>query len=240
MEQKEKDNRRFFTPSGAGIAFICFFLPWFKACGSYLSGIDLASKGMGEFWIALIAAIAIIILFFYFESINKLSKAKVFTALASIISILIILVRAIDTTSSKNSFGMVELQAGLVGTIIGFIISLIGVAFLIDYSPDEIKLKISDRNIKTIFCPKCGKKYDSGIPGEYCEECGTSLTAESEYEPEPDDSIPRINLFINKERNIKCPDCNRPLHLDDNDIKSKYFKCPNCKSETYFKPILNN
>ena len=31
--------------SGAGIAFICFFLPWVKACGATLSGLDIVTKG---------------------------------------------------------------------------------------------------------------------------------------------------------------------------------------------------
>jgi Zn finger protein HypA/HybF involved in hydrogenase expression len=93
------------------------------------------------------------------------------------------------------------------------------------------------------LCPKCKAPLSNTQRKEKkCPKCDNQATVLSIHQLQDDliidDSIPRVDLVINKERNIPCPNCNRPLHLDDNDIKSKYFKCPSCKSETYFKPIF--
>lgn len=67
------------SASGAGIAFICFFLPWVKACGMSLFGLDLVTKGPtkevgapGTIFLILIPVCAVIIVY----TIFKLAKGQ--------------------------------------------------------------------------------------------------------------------------------------------------------------------
>lgn len=62
---------------GAGIAFICFFLPWVKACGASLSGLDIVTKGPtkevglpGLLFLILIPLCAVFILWMIFKLVK--------------------------------------------------------------------------------------------------------------------------------------------------------------------------
>ena len=63
--------------SGAGLAIICFFLPWIKACGGSLSGFDIATKGpdlgaSGSVFLFLIPICSIIIIWQVINSAKEM------------------------------------------------------------------------------------------------------------------------------------------------------------------------
>src|SRR3990170_624294 len=62
------------SASGAGIAFISFFLPWVKACGMSFSGLDIVTKGPtkevgapGTIFLILVPVCAVIIVYTIFK-----------------------------------------------------------------------------------------------------------------------------------------------------------------------------
>lgn len=138
MEQKQKDSTRLITPGGAGLAVVCFFLPWVRACGQDLSGAQIASNGSHELWLILVAAIVIIGGFFIFDRQNNFKKMKPIVLVCAILSLLIMLLKLIQI--KKEGGNIIEIQYGSVGTVIGFIASLFGLKFLKD-SISDIKDK---------------------------------------------------------------------------------------------------
>lgn len=60
--------------SGASIGLICFFLPWVKACGMSISGLDIVTKGPtkeigapGTLFIILVPVCAVLIIYMIFK-----------------------------------------------------------------------------------------------------------------------------------------------------------------------------
>jgi hypothetical protein len=133
MEQKEKDGKRFITPGGAGLAAICFFLPWLRACGQEFSGAQVASQGGSDLWLILIAALVVVVVFFMFDGQNKLSKVKPIAIIAAVLALGDMLLRF--QKLKEIGAGVDDLRIGAWGTIIGFVASVIGVQFLEDEVP---------------------------------------------------------------------------------------------------------
>lgn len=128
MKQKGKDNKRFITPSGAGLAAICFFLPWIRACGRDMSGVQIANNGESALWLVLLAAIAIVVVFFVYDSRNNLRKLKPIAICGAGLSLLILIIKYAQI---KNRSGdMVEVEFGAVGTLLGLVAALFGIQFL--------------------------------------------------------------------------------------------------------------
>jgi hypothetical protein len=165
MEQKPKDSRRYITPSGAGLAAICFFLPWFRACGQDVSGSQIASNGESLLWLVLIAAIAIVGGFFMYDEQNNLKKLKPIVIGGAILSLLILLIKYAQLRNQGNGMfeGVFELRYGSFGSLIGFIATLFGLQFLEDSIPISTN----------IFCTECGVKSLTG--SAYCSECGAKI-----------------------------------------------------------------
>lgn len=88
--------------SCAGIAFICFFLPWVKACGATLSGLDIVTKGPtkevglpGLLFLVLIPVCAAFILWMIFKLVKgQLDKktADDRILIASIVSLVTLII----------------------------------------------------------------------------------------------------------------------------------------------------
>lgn len=161
MEQKQKDSKRFITPSGAGFAVICFFLPWFRACGQDISGSQIASRGESLLWLVLIAAIAIVVGFIFYDGQNKLTKLKPIVIGGAILSLLILPIKFLQI--KDQAFGLFEIRYGAFAMLIGFITSLVGLKYL-----EDPVLVSADK-----FCTECGAKNskDSG----FCSECGAKI-----------------------------------------------------------------
>lgn len=161
MAQKEKDNKRFITPSGAGLAAICFFLPWIRACGQDISGVQIANNGESALWLVFLAAVAVVVAFFIYDGQNNLKKLKPLAIGSVALSFLILLIKYAQIR--KQGGGMFEIQYGSIGTFLGFVASLIGLQYLEDtIAPPANK-----------FCTQCGEANNSG--SSFCNQCGTKI-----------------------------------------------------------------
>lgn len=135
---EQKDSKIFLSPSGAIISIICFFLPWVRfSCMGEVKNSSGADMG-GYFWLVFVAALAILLIFFIFYNRQELVKAKPLIILSSLIALGVILFQYIKFAAGENTeFGRVKpediglsIQFGGIGTLIGFILSLIGSFFL--------------------------------------------------------------------------------------------------------------
>ena len=135
-----KQNSRFITPAGGIVALLCFFLPWvkFDCSGTTLtlSGFEIATKGQVNLTtLALIAALAIIGISLYMLKEQTPWKSKLPVLISSGIGLGCLLFGFLRlSTGVDTGFGKISLKAleasfqfGVFGTIIGFILSLIGV-----------------------------------------------------------------------------------------------------------------
>jgi hypothetical protein len=127
----------FLTPAGAGIAIICFFLPWVKvSCGTITVEASGARIG-GIFWLVFAAAILILISFFYFRKRKDRAIGKMIALYGSALSMLVILYKFISTFSGGSAdinfsdFGSV-IRPGAFGEFLGFIMALVGSIYMID------------------------------------------------------------------------------------------------------------
>jgi hypothetical protein len=163
LEGNLDENRGIWlTPAGAGIALICFFLPWVEfSCGSVKVTISGAEIG-GVMWVVFVAALLSLLAFYYFKNYDELDRAKPVVILSALVAIAIIVYRYFNYKSGINccqggaeqlanipvfkeflgekadipEFGF-SFQFGAYGTIIGFLISLAGSHFLDRQEIDE-------------------------------------------------------------------------------------------------------
>jgi hypothetical protein len=118
------DKKRL-IPIGGLLVVLCFFLPWVRACGVNVTGLQLASDneiGDSTYWLVLICGIAIAGSFYFARNISK------FIAILGSIAGLALLIWKIIVPLSKGESQEVgiSLQIGGIGTILGFLLSLIG------------------------------------------------------------------------------------------------------------------
>ncbi|MDY6833849.1 MAG: hypothetical protein SVY53_03495 [Chloroflexota bacterium] len=124
----------FVSPSGALIVLICFFLPWAKAScttgtGTQVDVITLSGPDIGGIlWLTFAAAIVILLTFFFFLGQGKLDQSKLVIALCALVGLASILIKYLDT--EKPPGVTVTIMIGAIGTIIGLVLSLLGVLFL--------------------------------------------------------------------------------------------------------------
>ncbi len=185
MSEKKDNAANFITPGGAGLAAICFFLPWIRGCDKTMSGADMG----GAFWLVFLAAIAILAAFFIFRSNNEEEKTKPVAIICSLLGIGVLLWKYVEV---KNQFrelsAFIQIEIGAYGTVIGLAAALFGAAFLEESGPSNIPMSSqADQStgqsytdppqiVSKSVCPNCNKVYDGDIEGQYCEECGTMLT----------------------------------------------------------------
>lgn len=142
-----EDKRAFISPTGAAIAVICFFLPWVQvSCTSFggreirsVSGADIG----GILWLVFIAALAIVLAVFFYRSQNQIEKARPVVLICSIIAFAVMLIEYVrfsgQTGGQETPFGRIRpedlgftfsLQIGGIGTVIGFLLAMMGSAYL--------------------------------------------------------------------------------------------------------------
>lgn len=138
MPEYKENKRIFLTPAGAMVVLICFFLPWVKvSCGRIVRTFSGPAIG-GIFWLVLIAALVIIVAFFYFRSKKQIQKSKYIVIFSSIVALVAIFIKYISLVCGQKNVlikaGTKAIQftilVGAMGTIIGFIVVVIGSFFL--------------------------------------------------------------------------------------------------------------
>jgi len=134
MSENKEDKKVFLTPAGAIIVLICFFLPWVKvSCAGkviYVSGAEIG----GIFWLVFVTALAIILAFFYFRSQKQLEKSRPVAIFSSMAALLAIFIKYLSSTCGQKSIFVragskaidCTIQLGAIGTVIGFIMAMIG------------------------------------------------------------------------------------------------------------------
>lgn len=135
------NSASFISPSGAALVVICFFLPWLEwsACGisKTATGAEL-SQFDGSFLLYPLAGIISIAAYFICKSQKKIWKARPFIIISSVLGLLLLFYKVSSIPSSPDIFGQritaadlgFKPQIGAIGTIIGFILAIIGCAFM--------------------------------------------------------------------------------------------------------------
>jgi putative oxidoreductase len=117
--------KRILLPAGGLMVIICFFLPWVRACDVDMSGLQLATeKDMGEpiLWLIPIAGTFALVAYFLIKN-----KAALIGIISSIAGLLILLWKILVPVSKGELQELgASIQIGGIGTILGFILSLIG------------------------------------------------------------------------------------------------------------------
>ncbi|MDR3580066.1 MAG: zinc ribbon domain-containing protein [Oryzomonas sp.] len=169
------------SPSGAGLALLCFFLPWMEvSCVGQTKTISGADIG-GEFWIVFIAALVALGAYLYFKNLNMLKTAQPIITLASLVGIGFLMYKLLKVNSGVDTgFGKLTLadfgfkpQIGIYGTVLGFLMSLLGSIELSNgiSSKMVVSNKDIDNNTQHKFCTKCGQSV--AIEYKACHNCGT-------------------------------------------------------------------
>ena len=122
----------FLSPAGAGIAAVCFFLPWIKgSCGP----ITVEANGVrigGIFWLVFAAALLTIALFAYFWKRRQFKSFRLAAISCASVSFGIIVYKFIETFSG-NAFNIdfaeigSMLRVGAFGTLFGLALTVVGV-----------------------------------------------------------------------------------------------------------------
>jgi hypothetical protein len=138
-----EDKKGFLTPAGAAFALICFFLPWVefsydgRSIASF-SGADIARYYDEIFWLILVTVLVILVSFFYFRGQKQLTQARPIIILSSLMGLGVLIFKLINFYKGEQIAGLtislanigVSIQFGGVGTILGFVLALVGSAFL--------------------------------------------------------------------------------------------------------------
>jgi hypothetical protein len=138
----KKDLRKlsvFLTPAGAGIAIICFFLPWVKvSCGAVTVQASGARIG-GTLWISFVLAILVLasFLLFFFWRRKEMFRHRCIALVASVAAFLIIIYRFLSAfAGGGNDIKLGEiasvLKIGAYGSAGGLIMAALGALFMPD------------------------------------------------------------------------------------------------------------
>ncbi len=115
----------FITPAGAGIAIICFFLPWLRvSCLRDLefTGLEIAQL-KGAYWWVLIGEVAVVALW-TLGKLRLLRRPALYVAAAAMMPLAILFAPVIKGERTRGLD--LELQIGAYGTIVGLTAALLG------------------------------------------------------------------------------------------------------------------
>jgi hypothetical protein len=122
------NKQSFLTPAGAGIVLICFFLPWVNySCAGEVKNYSGADIG-GVTWIVFAAAVIILVAHFLLSSAKNSGLSMPVTLIAAFTGLGVMLFKYMKyADAEKGPAGMIQsIQYGLVLTIIGFALVIIG------------------------------------------------------------------------------------------------------------------
>jgi predicted permease len=135
MDANNTDSRLlFFTPAGAAIAFLSFFLPWIQiSClgRSSYSGMDFG----GIYWLVLLMAAVILGAFFLLRKLRRMDLLKTVTVGATIVACGVIVYGCFAIAGGKRILFVrlgpddvnLRLHLGGYGTFLGYFLALVGV-----------------------------------------------------------------------------------------------------------------
>lgn len=181
MEEKERngkteDQKVYISPVGALIALICFFLPWAKFSCDHTVTIKSGAQLGDEFWLVFVAALVIIAAFYIFKSQRQIGKSRLIVIVSSIIAVAVMIIKyAALVGKLRNELDMTPEQIGLsiefgaFGTILGFIVALIGVPFL----RSQTLPKTDEQKTASNYCGNCGAKVTAD--DSFCPNCGIKI-----------------------------------------------------------------
>lgn len=138
MPENKEDKKVFLTPVGAIIALICFFLPWVKvSCAKTLKSVSGAEVG-GIFWLIFVAGLSIIVAFFYFRNKKQHEKSRPVAVFGSLVALAVIFIKYVSLAWGQKNLLVkagtkvidCTIQVGAIGTIIGFVLAIIGSGFV--------------------------------------------------------------------------------------------------------------
>jgi putative flippase GtrA len=115
----------FITPAGAGIAIICFFLPWLRvSClrDFEFTGLEIAHL-KSVYWWVLVGEVAVVMLW-TLGKLGRLRRSALYVAAAAAVPLAIIFAPVIKGERTRGLD--LELQVGAYGTILGLIAALLG------------------------------------------------------------------------------------------------------------------
>jgi hypothetical protein len=147
----DDDKKILLTPAGAGIALVCFFLPWVEfSCGEMRKSMSGAEIG-GIFWVVFGAAALCLLAFYYFRNSDEVERARPIVILGSLVALGILIYKYFDFKSGAQDGlqGLSQLSQmpnfqsspgeqmnipdigfnikyGGIGTIVGFVLTLLG------------------------------------------------------------------------------------------------------------------
>lgn len=126
-------------------------------------------------WVILIVAIVIIVCFFWFGE-EKTDILKPIVVLGGLLGLAILVIRFVQFEQECKV--MYEIRYGAIGTLIGFIVSIVGLQFIEDSVPKVETEKRENQSQESAlprinFCPECGAKVNS--EDSFCQNCGQSL-----------------------------------------------------------------
>lgn len=133
-----------------------------------MSGADLA-KNDSAVYLVIIGAALIIASFLILKNKNQLSKSKIYIVFGSLVGIGVMLLKYL-AIKNKDNFDFIEIKWGAGATIVGFILSLIGINYLDDRTDD----KIFSNNKANRYCKNCNIKLESD-ESVYCKSCSEQL-----------------------------------------------------------------
>jgi hypothetical protein len=102
-----------------------------------LKSVSAAEVG-GIFWLVFVAALSIIVAFFYFRSKKQIGRSKAVAILGSTGALVVIFIKYVSLAWGQKNLLVkagsevidCTIQVGAIGTIIGFILAMIGMGFL--------------------------------------------------------------------------------------------------------------
>jgi RNA polymerase subunit RPABC4/transcription elongation factor Spt4 len=180
------------TSLGAILVIVCFFLPWVHGCSGYELGTEAVKGGSDpSIELLLLSAIPVlgaISLVLIWASRQGLGLSLL-SAIGGVISLLVL--------HSKSDVPIEEYQEGVWGTVVGFILIVIGSVVELSSADEESKIKTlfgsidrepkresvsetvqaEESNQKERACGQCGTEIDEG--DEFCPECGQKLGKEA-------------------------------------------------------------
>jgi uncharacterized membrane protein HdeD (DUF308 family) len=129
------------SPVGAAFAVICFFLPWVQqSCSGkteIITGLELAQKDR-FLWILPLMGIVSIAAYFICKSRKAIVKARPYIIGSSTLALFFFIYNLYNILSVAGYFSRdggnkdtnAQIKSGSVGIVIGFILSIVGCAFM--------------------------------------------------------------------------------------------------------------